>query len=111
MEWQQYAKGAADAGLALNCYFTAMAIDNFGHDCEAQPDPVLFRGDEGVEDGLLLVGWDAAALVDDADFGLSADDGSTHRNGGAGSGGLRRVADQIQEDLFHQFGVDGNLRE
>src|ERR1700733_13984530 len=88
-----------------------MPIDDFGYDGEAQPNSGLFGCDEGIEDGLELVGQDAATTIDYAHFGLSgvftgAVFTSTNGDGSAGERRLGSVRDQIEEALFHQFRVD-----
>ena len=67
---QKQAERAALARFAFDRHFTAMPVHYLRNDGQAQPDPVLFGGDEGIENGLDFVRRDAAAAVDDADFGL-----------------------------------------
>ena len=41
-----------------------MPVDDLGNDGEAEADAGLLRGDEGIENGLDLVGRNAAAAID-----------------------------------------------
>ncbi len=66
MNGQEHAKGAAFAGFALHYYLTAVFIDDFRNNGQAETDALGLGGEERVEDAVELGGFDAYAAVDTA---------------------------------------------
>src|SRR4029453_5885306 len=63
---QLHDEGGAPAGLARHDQAAAMALDDVVADVETEPGAAGLGGVKRFEDGLQLVGPDAAALIADA---------------------------------------------
>ena len=104
-------EGDTDTEVALGPDGAAVLLDDAAADGEAEAGAALLAGIgglnllESVEDGVELIGGDAAALVGDFEqdgvcggFGMDAD-------GGVGRRKLDRVREQVSEDLEDAVGV------
>ena len=97
---QENAKHAAFARRALNGNLTAVLIDDFGNNRQAEPHALGFRGEKWIENAFPIFRFDSRAAIDHGDFNLVLNQTRLHRDYSARRAGLRSVHHQVVEDTL-----------
>src|SRR5580692_1863685 len=100
----------AGFGAALEYDGAAMVLHDFGDDREAEAGAVGFAGaDKGIERGRADRRWNAAALVDDADFESVLVILNVDRDAAiavAVGNGFAGVQHEVEKRAFEFFGIE-----